>query len=55
MLVLHRKVGESVFIDAEHKVTVVEIRGKSVRLGFDCPPDVKVLREEIKEQDERGR
>jgi carbon storage regulator len=50
MLYLTRKVGESVIINDEIEVTVVDIRGKSIKLGFNFPPDASVLRREIHER-----
>ena len=50
MLYLTRKIGESVIINGEIEVTVVEVRGKSVRLGFTFPPNASVLRREIFER-----
>lgn len=47
MLVLTRSEDESVIIGSDIKVTVVEIRGSKVRLGFEAPKDVSVWREEI--------
>jgi carbon storage regulator len=47
MLYLTRKVGQSVVINDTIEVSVVEVRGKSVKLGFTFPPDVSVLRQEI--------
>ena len=47
MLYLTRKVGQSVVIDDTIEVSVVEVRGKSIKLGFTFPPDVSVLRREI--------
>lgn len=47
MLYLTRKVGESVVINDEIEVTVLEVRGRSVRLGFTFPPEATVLRREI--------
>ena len=47
MLYLTRKVGESVVINGNIEVTVVEVRGRSVRLGFTFPADASVLRREI--------
>jgi carbon storage regulator len=47
MLYLTRKIGESVVINDEIEVTVVDIRGKSIKLGFNFPPDASVLRREI--------
>ena len=50
MLYLTRKIGESVVIDDNIEVTVIEMRGKSVKLGFTFPPDVTVLRRELFER-----
>jgi carbon storage regulator len=50
MLYLTRKVGESVIINDEIEVTVVDIRGKSIKLGFNFPPEASVLRREIHER-----
>ena len=50
MLYLTRKIGESVVINDTIEVTVVEVRGKSIKLGFTFPPEVSVLRREIHER-----
>ena len=50
MLYLARKVGESVIINDNIEVTVVEVRGKTIKLGFTFPPDVNVLRRELYER-----
>lgn len=50
MLYLTRKIGESVIINDNVEVTVVEVRGKSIKLGFTFPADVTVLRREIFER-----
>lgn len=47
MLVLARREGERVRIGEEIWVTVLEVRENYVRLGFDAPPAIPVLREEI--------
>ena len=47
MLVLSRKESEQVVIDDRIVVTVVEIRGDKVRLGFDAERDVEIHRAEI--------
>lgn len=47
MLHLTRKAGESIFIDQNVKITVIDIKGKSVRLGFLFSPEVQIFREEI--------
>ncbi|SMF68145.1 carbon storage regulator, CsrA [Tistlia consotensis] len=50
MLYLTRKIGESVVINDEIEVTVVDIRGKSIKLGFTFPETATVLRREIYER-----
>jgi len=50
MLYLTRKIGESVIINDNIEVTVVDIRGKSIKLGFTFPTDATVLRREIYER-----
>ena len=50
MLYLTRKIGESVIINDNIEVTVVDIRGKSIKLGFTFPPDATVLRRELYER-----
>ena len=47
MLILTRKVGETLIIDDKIKVTVLGVRGQQVRLGIDAPREVSVHREEI--------
>ena len=47
MLVLSRKVDEAIVIAGQVRVVVAEVRGTSVRLGIQAPPDVTVDREEI--------
>ena len=49
MLVLSRKKNESIIINDQITVTVVEIRGDKVRLGIDAPKDVSVHRREVYE------
>jgi len=47
MLVLSRKPGEKVVIDNGITVTVVELTGNRVRLAFDAPEQVHILRAEL--------
>ncbi len=47
MLYLSRKLGESIIINNSIELQVVEVKGKSVKLGFVFPPDASVLRKEI--------
>ncbi len=49
MLVLSRKKNESIIINNDIVITVVEIRGDKVRLGIVAPKDVPVHREEVYE------
>lgn len=47
MLILTRKVGESIVINDDIKVTILGVKGMQVRIGIDAPKDVQVHREEI--------
>ena len=47
MLVLTRKVGESILIDGVNEVRVLEVRGKRVLIGVKSPNGVVILRGEI--------
>ncbi len=47
MLVLSRKVGDSIQIEGGIRVTVTEVRGGRVRLSIEAPSNVRVLRKEI--------
>ena len=47
MLVLSRKKNESIIINDDIKIVVVEIRGDKVRLGVDAPKEVPVHRQEV--------
>ena len=62
MLVLSRKVTEPVFIGDGIKITVLEVRGNTVKLGFEAPDSVSINRtrdgfeigEHLKAQEERN-
>uniref|UniRef100_A0A7C3SLP7 Translational regulator CsrA n=1 Tax=Desulfobacca acetoxidans TaxID=60893 RepID=A0A7C3SLP7_9BACT len=47
MLILTRKLGEGLFIGDDIRVTVIEIRGRQIRLGIEAPSHIVVLREEV--------
>ena len=60
MLILTRRVGETVMIGNEVTVTVLGVKGNQVRIGVNAPKDVAVHREEIferikREQDQDSR
>jgi carbon storage regulator len=60
MLILTRRVGETVMIGNEVTVTVLGVKGNQVRIGVNAPKDVAVHREEIyerikREEDQEGR
>jgi len=50
MLVLTRKVGQSIVIGDEVEVVVLEVRGEQVRIGIRAPKTVSVHRKEIYDQ-----
>lgn len=50
MLYLSRKEGESIIINDKIELTVVEIKGRSVKLGFVFPQDASILRKELYEK-----
>ena len=47
MLILTRKLGESIAIGDDIKITFLESKGRQVKIGIDAPPHVAVHREEI--------
>jgi carbon storage regulator len=49
MLILTRKLGETIRIGDEVTISIIEIRGSQVRLGINAPRDVTVHRQEVYE------
>ena len=47
MLVLTRKLGESIAIDDRITITVIALRGNQVKLGIDAPTETRIYRQEI--------
>jgi len=47
MLILTRRIGETLCIDDDVRVTVLGVKGNQVRIGINAPKDVAVDREEI--------
>ena len=47
MLVLTRKIGETITIDGDITIQIVQVRGRQVRVGIDAPKTKKVQRGEL--------
>lgn len=47
MLVLTRKIGESIAIDDDIKISIVQIKGRQVRIGIEAPRNTRIHREEV--------
>ena len=54
MLILSRRIGETMMIGDDIVVTVLSVKGNQVRIGIKAPKDVAVHREEIFERIQRG-
>lgn len=52
MLVLSRRHGERLLIGDNVVITIVRINGNNVKIGVDAPRSVRVIREELKDNDE---
>jgi carbon storage regulator len=50
MLYLTRKLGQSIIINGDIEVKVVEIKGKTAKLGFEFPKTATILRKEVLEK-----
>ena len=47
MLVLGRKVGESIILNEDIEIKIVEIKGDQVKIGISAPKNVKIYRKEL--------
>lgn len=47
MLVLSRRLGETIYLGDTIRITVLNIQGKQVKLGLEVPPEMIVYREEV--------
>ena len=55
MLILSRKVGESLLIDGKIEVKITEISGDRVKIGIDAPRDCRIIRKELRQTEESNR
>ena len=49
MLVLSRKTNESIVIDGNITISVLQVKGKIVRLGIEAPKEIPIRRKELRE------
>lgn len=54
MLVLSRKEAEEILIGDDIRIVVVRISGDKVRIGIEAPPEVTVVRRELKDRDSQN-
>ncbi|CAI3788535.1 Translational regulator CsrA1 [Pseudomonas sp. MM227] len=54
MLILTRNTDESIVIEDDIRITIIDVKGGQVRLGIDAPRDVAVHRQEIYERIKAG-
>ena len=47
MLILTRKLGESIQIGNDIQITLLDVKGKQIRIGIEAPREVTVHREEV--------
>jgi carbon storage regulator len=47
MLVLRRKVGESIVVAGVISISILAVEGERVKIGISAPPDVTIVREEL--------
>lgn len=55
MLILTRRVGETVMIGDEVTITVLGVKGNQVRIGCNAPKSIAIHREEVKQRIDRER
>ena len=50
MLILARRKNETIVIDENIRVTVLEVRGNQIKIGIDAPKEVNIRRAELKKR-----
>lgn len=50
MLILTRRIGESIIVDGDIKVTILGVKNGQVKIGVDAPKEVSVNREEVQKK-----
>jgi len=50
MLILSRKLGESITIDKDIVITITKIGGSAVQIGIEAPRDIRVYRQELADE-----
>lgn len=48
MLVLQRKIGQSIYIGEDIKITIQDITSDKVKISIEAPKDISIIREELK-------
>lgn len=49
MLILSRKIGETLLINNDIQIKIIEVGGDKVKIGIEAPKEVKVLRKELRQ------
>ncbi len=47
MLILTRRLGESLYVGEDIRITILGLQGKQIKIGLDVPNDMTVYREEV--------
>ena len=55
MLVLTRKLGEKIMINNEIEITIVQIKGKQIRIGIKAPKTTIIHRDEVQQEINDGK
>lgn len=52
MLILSRKINESITVDGPAKITIVGVHGSQIKVGIEADADVRIMRTELTEEEE---